>query len=252
MKKYFLKYYDFFISPIDVEKLYLTILELANNTVDVIYDEFSSVLNLLLEKGILIGSIQNESIQYPVCLVIRIWDFTNQKMGECVTHLLNDYFKENELTYIVKIEITDALRDNLSDSSPVPKEDNSQIDLIIPIFWHIELEKFEKICKLSANNSIILPVVCNYSYFSIGPQVCGYTSLNNAMKTLNREKKRYTYINYSPADCYKWIMVSFMCQEIVYIINELKGAKIKSRSKDEIITFHFESNTLKLSQYIYI
>lgn len=242
--KYFIDNLKYYISPISVDLLYYQLGDL-NNWDNINYEDYISVINMLVKKEILIVRNQfNKCINVYKKLDIDILDYTNQHVSDNIKLILQRYVKTNGLDSLITCNYYDIFKGNYKFCT------SKYNKIIIPIFWIFNIGEFETL-KFNLENDTILPIICNYSYFSIGPRIYDAMSWDKAQKILSNEMRRYSYWNYEPSDEYAAIMASFLVQEIRYIYEEMNEYKMRSRTNEEIITYNFNSYTVDIKKYIF-
>lgn len=246
--KYFIKPLKYYTGLIDLAELYQKIQ--ASSSVEIYdYTEFMQVISMLLEREILLlrepYKASRKRWQY---LAVDFLDYTNQHINAYLNLLLDAFIQRNELNGFLDVRCFNMLEERYF---PNKQELDNKIKIIIPIFWSFNSEELNTLFA-DFNPNILLPVVCNNSYFSIGPKINEQISLIKAQRSLAKEMKYYTYVNYEPADEYLAIAASFLIQQIRYIFEELNGLRVRTRVNDEIMTFNHNAYTMDIKKYVFL
>lgn len=240
--RYFIRNLKYYISPIEVGCLYKKIFEVGkDNEYDI--NDFTTVINMLIEKSIIIVRLNTEKkIHCPI--IIDLLDYTNQSAGNIINSMIERFIIDNNYKPFVECKTF-----NMLDDDYCPNEALQKKRIAVPIFWSADIIEVD---RLSKNDYIdeLLPVVCNYSYFSVGPKICDIISMKKAKKALIKEMPRYSYINCEPSEEYLYIMSSYLLQQIHYYFYELNDSRPRSRINDEMITYNFNAYTLDVRKYV--
>lgn len=236
LEKYFLKNVEYFFAP---KKIYdLTQLFLKKNKIEFDQFEFNEVIEILLEKNILIIANSNQSEHVKVNrLSLKCINYSSKNISKNLKQKLRNISQKE--CFI-----------NYSESYHEIPEDLSSEDIIVLIMdrWNemIFIDKLEKIKKDMKKNSILLPVILNPKYFSVGPQVLGDESLRKLKIYLNKEESRSAYYFNRTDNTYYTIPIAFIINEIYFIATKQNH---NSYSYSRMLTYNLNSKEFKKIRY---
>lgn len=235
-EKYFLQLYSLLNQP----KKYFELIDIVKrNCLHFTENEFLSVINKLLSENILVKYPIIDSISKTEKNLLII-DFTSKNIANTLQKKIN--FSSPNINIVV-IDVV-----NINDIEDILKKQNTNsFDIIIPIFWYVSFEILDKI--FSNDGRTILPIICNYNYFSIGPQMISDETRNDSNIALFEEMKRYKYYNFSRYDTINNLFYAFCITEILEIFKYQDSLENNSRTIEEIITFNKISYDLKIKKY---
>jgi hypothetical protein len=100
-----------------------------------------------------------------------------------------------------------------------------------------------------SSKGIIIPIVLNNNYFSIGPRIESEDDINFASMILARERRRYTYLNYRFLLSCDQIMTSFLNKELYNLISEKFNLVSNTQIRDGQIIYNNNSSVLEFKRY---
>lgn len=242
VEKYFIPIFDYFIAPSSLEKLTLHLKKTLMFEPD--YDKIHSIVLTLIKERILLCQILRREIEDSDEINILLIDFSKKKLGRKIKNIFDnsdDLIAHNYETTLVEYETFDDLKFEVL----LEKE----YHIVIPIFWEVEPEVIEKIGQFGLN--CILPIISNYNYFSIGPQISPLSSLANAIFSLRKEMSRYYYVN-NQIKCSNFsIFLGHVITEIIEITNLFYSNTQENNSMTikDMITFNYNSFCLIIKRY---
>lgn len=241
LKKIFIENFIFFISPIIIEELY-RMLKLKDPSI--LEEDFYEVITLLHSRSILL-SVTKQTKPIKKKLEILIIDYTMLGM-ELFTAQFNSAFDETGIQFGL------AYLSNCS-IPELDKVDLKKYDVILPIigaFYELHIELF---LKLFSRRTLILPVVANDNYFSIGPQIFSDFSLQECVNFMQNEKPRYSYINYENNHSSNILLVSTIVTELIEVVKVLRTFdKSKSKTIGKMLIHNYNSGNFENKKFKYI
>lgn len=200
--------------------------------------EFNEIIELLLEKEIFVKD-NSYLVDFPkdnrICLICI--NYSSKMISSMIKKNLESNSKDDFLTNY--FESYHEIPDNIS---------SADIILVIMERWDntVFADKLEEIKNHMNQHSVLLPVVLNSKYFSIGPQVFGEEDLSKLKLYLNQEESRSTYCDSSKDDTYYRIPVAFIINEIYFIVTK---QNYNSYSYSRMLTYNLNSKEFKKIRY---
>lgn len=238
--KYFIKYFEFYVSPISIESLKELISKREKS--DFFEADLIDVLNLLLSKKVL-EVINQDSILIEKKFKILIFDFLNQED----TDLLKVQLERLFLSQTLKVEVT--IR-SIDLKYILRKKDVEKFDMVVIMFWFwysIYLSFIDQLSCIQEKDIVILPFIFNNNYFSIGPQIFSESSKCISLNSLRVEKARYSYKSVNENYDSFIIAKAHLVSEISKILIDKK-----SQTVSQMITYNYNSSKLDIRKIRYI
>ncbi|HEL1759500.1 TPA: hypothetical protein TXU88_001434 [Streptococcus suis] len=242
ISKYFTKYWKRLIVPMtlndytsyiynqeDIEESYSTWYEKNAKNIEL-------VINVLIQKEFLVKTIENEFRQINQEIRLVLFNPFDLDIGKLIIESFNLY--NSHMKFI---------------SATIQFEEKSKISEIIEDYDAIiyimpdSIGFFEGAEILSKGT--IIPVVLNNNYFSIGPRIESKNDINFTSMILDRERKRYAYLNYRFLLSCDQIMTSFLNKEIYNLIAEKFNLLSNTQIRDGQIIYNNNSSVLEYKRY---
>ncbi len=244
VEKYFIPFFKYYISPISMTDLMTFI---SKNIKLFVEKDFLQVIQTLFKYGIIlwyIDSSQNKCLTANVAL----FDYTHSNNLKKFCKVLSKASKSTSILLNCNIIDTPLTVDPI-----LFTKYDYDIVLVLVWAWYPVYEDVITaiLASLKKSNTVILPIVCNDNYFSIGPQVIDERTKQLAYFVLDKEKNRYSkfhYDNYYTSDIF---FLSNLANELFELTKKINGlVDSKSKTINRIITNNYFSGKLSNKKLI--
>jgi hypothetical protein len=235
--KYFIPYVELLTSPIELDSFF----EILTKRNELAVEEWSEVEKVLIKNKILLLKTFEERtiLTHKKVLIV---DFTNLQQAVYLQGVLKRIAEENRIDIDIQslnyneLPVSEFLSDN-------------EVDILIPIFWSWASTYEEIITNSLKRINIVVPVISNNNYFSIGPKINDEMSKVEAIFNLEIERSRYEYEHHEVNRITFMLMSSLVSIEIIEIINnQLNSGINRVKIQKQIVTYNYNSFKLKLNR----
>lgn len=242
VEKYFISFFKYYVSPISITDLMNFISENISLFVE---KDFFQVIQTLSQYGIILWHIDSSQNKYLTSNV-AFFDYTHSGNLKKFCKVLSEASKSTSM--LLNCDVIDAPTDLNSISF-------NKYDIVLVLIW-AWYPVYENVittilASLAKSNAVVLPIVCNDNYFSIGPQVIDERTKQLAYFVLDQEKIRYSkfhYDNYYTSDVF---FLSNLANELFELTKKIDGSvDSKSKTINRIITNNYFSGKLSNKKLI--
>ncbi|MGT2910758.1 hypothetical protein ACVR1I_03455 [Streptococcus cameli] len=242
ISKYFIKYWRRLIVPMTLDEYvsYIYNQEVIEEAYSTWYEKnvknIELVINVLIQKEFLIRAFEDTYSEVNQDIRLLLFNPFDLEIGRLIIESFNVY--NNHINFI-SASIQFEEKNKISDII----EDYDAIIYIIPD----SIGFFD--CIQISSKGIIIPVVLNNNYFSIGPRIENENDINFVSNILDIERKRYTYLNYRFLLSCDQIMTSFLNKELYNLISEKFNLASNTQIREGQIIYNNNSSVLEYKRY---
>lgn len=237
LKKYFITNFAEYIAPIEINNLFIA-LEKSKKE-NFLKTEFIKVIDTLVSLKILV--LYSDDVNYlpntDKKINVLIFDLSGLINNNYVTSLNNCAKNNFNFSWVTKLDFEHL---NLK-----------EFDIIFPVYWSWSVVYTEHLKSIYLKGKVLIPIILNDLYFSLGPIIDSDESLAIAYNDLSIEKAKYSTTNYNFYRANLSLLEGVLKSELGKINIDNKGVlnKTKTSLNDRILTYNNKTNKSNLIKY---
>jgi len=237
LTKYFITNFAEYIAPIEINNLFIA-LEKSKKE-NFLKTEFIKVIDTLVSLKILV--LYSDDVNYlpntDKKINVLIFDLSGLINNNYVTSLNNCAKNNFNFSWVTKLDFEHL---NLK-----------EFDIIFPVYWSWSVVYTEHLNSIYLKGKVLIPIILNDLYFSLGPIIDSDESLAIAYNDLSIEKTKYSTTNYNFYRANLSLLEGVLKSELGKINIDNKGVlnKTKTSLNDRILTYNNKTNKSNLIKY---